>query len=164
MKVMNGFPLGGRTLRVGPASSNGPTTVVSTATNTNTLDVGNSISKEEDLSISGNERFLVMQKLARGSSSTSCKTISLKNMVTPEEIYDADLEEEITSECSNYGKVEKVIIYQDPTTNNEVIVFVSFDTPESAAKAINALHKRWFAKRMITAELAPNLPNISENK
>ena len=36
----------------------------------------------------------------------------LKNMVGPEDL-DEDLESEVTEECSKYGEVEKVIIYQE---------------------------------------------------
>ena len=37
--------------------------------------------------------------------------IVLRNMVTPEEV-DEDLQDEVQEECSKYGLVERVIIYQ----------------------------------------------------
>ena len=151
MKAMNGFPLGGRTLKVGPASTNGPN--LSNMNQTNAED-------KEDLSISGNERFLIMQKLARGTGGNNCKTISLKNMVTKEELYDEDLEEEITSECLNFGIVDKLVLYQVPGSS-EVIVYVVFDSPSSAEKAVSALNQRWFAKRLIIAEFS-SLPVLNE--
>ena len=54
-------------------------------------------------------------------------------MVTVEDL-DDDLEEEVTSECSKYGNVERVIIYQEKQgmeDDAEVIVkiFVLFATP-----------------------------------
>ena len=40
------------------------------------------------------------------------RVMVLKNMVGPEDL-DEDLESEVTEECSKYGEVEKVIIYQE---------------------------------------------------
>lgn len=55
-------------------------------------------------------------------------------MVGAEEV-DEDLEEEVTEECSRFGEVNKVIIYQEKQgeeENAEVIVkiFVEFAKPE----------------------------------
>ena len=41
--------------------------------------------------------------------------VVLRNMVTPEEV-DDDLQDEVQEECSKYGTVERVIIYQVPHT------------------------------------------------
>ena len=54
----------------------------------------------------------------------------LNNMVTAEDL-DEDLEEEVTSECSKHGSVERVVIYQERQSaedDAEVIVkiFVLF--------------------------------------
>ena len=56
----------------------------------------------------------------------------LNNMVTAEDL-DEDLEEEVTSECSKHGSVERVVIYQERQSADddaEVIVkiFVLFLT------------------------------------
>lgn len=56
----------------------------------------------------------------------------LNNMVTAEDL-DEDLEEEVTSECSKHGSVERVVIYQERQSvedDAEVIVkiFVLFLT------------------------------------
>lgn len=58
----------------------------------------------------------------------------LQNMVTAEDL-DEDLEEEVTSECSKHGEVERVIIYQEKQGTEddaEVIIkiFVVFSTSE----------------------------------
>ena len=60
--------------------------------------------------------------------------IVLRNMVTVEEV-DEDLEEEINEECSRFGEVKRVIIYQEKQGEEddaEVIVkiFVEFVQPE----------------------------------
>lgn len=54
-------------------------------------------------------------------------------MVTEEDL-DEDLEDEVTSECSKHGKVERVIIYQERQgveDDAEVIIkiFVAFSQP-----------------------------------
>lgn len=58
----------------------------------------------------------------------------LQNMVSEEDV-DADLEEEVTSECSKHGRVERVVIYQErqgAEEDAEVIIkiFVLFKLPE----------------------------------
>jgi hypothetical protein len=50
-----------------------------------------------------------MQKLMR--KDVDSVVVVLRNMVTPEEV-DEDLEDEVQEECSKYGQVERVIIYQ----------------------------------------------------
>ena len=54
----------------------------------------------------------------------------LKNMVGPEDL-DEDLETEVTEECSKYGDVERVIIYQEKQSEADdadvhVKIFVLF--------------------------------------
>ena len=51
----------------------------------------------------------VMQKLMR--KDVESVVVVLRNMVTPDEV-DEDLEDEVQEECSKYGQVERVIIYQ----------------------------------------------------
>ena len=62
--------------------------------------------------------------------------MALQNMVTVEDL-DEDLEEEVTSECSKHGKVERVVIYQEKQGAEEdaeviIKIFVAFSTPEGA--------------------------------
>ena len=71
------------------------------------------LSQQENMQIKGQSaRHLVMQKLigARGGVRES-KVLCLKNMVGSDEV-DEQLQEEIEEECSKYGDVENVIIYQ----------------------------------------------------
>jgi len=57
----------------------------------------------------------------------------LRNMVGPEDV-DEDLESEVVDECSKYGNVNRVIIYQEKQSeddNAEILVkiFVEFTQP-----------------------------------
>lgn len=61
------------------------------------------------------------------------KVMVLRNMVTEEDL-DEDLEDEVTSECSKHGSVERVVIYQERQgveDDAEVIIkiFVAFSQP-----------------------------------
>ena len=72
----------------------------------------------------------------------------LNNMVTAEDL-DEDLEEEVTSECSKHGSVERVVIYQERQSaedDAEVIVkiFVLFLTGAGESyytKSSNVTHR-----------------------
>ncbi|GAQ84002.1 putative RNA recognition motif containing protein [Klebsormidium nitens] len=87
-----------------------------------------------------------------GLKPTRC--VLLKNMVGPEEV-DADLEGEVTEECSKHGEVERVVIYQEQASARkddiQVKIFVLFRTVSEAQRAHRSLDKRWFGGRQIEA-------------
>ena len=63
-----------------------------------------------------------------------CTVLVLRNMVGVEDL-DDDLKDEVTDECEKFGKVNRVIIYQEKQSeeeNAEVIVkiFVEFSMQE----------------------------------
>mmetsp|Transcript_48410 Transcript_48410/g.128110 ORF Transcript_48410/g.128110 Transcript_48410/m.128110 type:complete len:150 (+) Transcript_48410:19-468(+) len=95
------------------------------------------------------QRAAIMQKLWARS-----KVICLRNMVEVDEV-DSQLEEEISGECSKYGKVDKVVIatMDDPLHKGkkQVKIFVSFLDEHQAAAAVTALDKRWFAGKSVQA-------------
>ncbi|XP_065203646.1 poly(U)-binding-splicing factor half pint [Planococcus citri] len=113
------------------------------------------LQQQENMSIKGQSaRHLVMQKLMRKVES---KVVILRNMVGPEDV-DESLQEEIQDECSKYGNVERVIIYnekQSEEDDDDVIVkiFVEFSAMSEAEKAKDALGGRFFAGRVVKAEL-----------
>lgn len=113
------------------------------------------IEREENLEISGKDaRYIMMQKLTR---MTASHILVLRNMVDVSEI-DEDLEAEVTEECSKFGGVGKVVIYQEKQGEEEdaeviVKIFVQFNDPEEAEAAQKALDGRWFGGRGIIAQI-----------
>jgi len=113
------------------------------------------LQQQENMSIKGqNARHFVMQKLMRKVDS---RVVILRNMVGPEDV-DEMLQDEIQEECSKYGQVERVIIYnekQSEDDDNDVIVkiFVEFYETWEAEKARDALNGRYFGGRMVRAAL-----------
>jgi len=114
------------------------------------------LQQQENMSIKGQSaRHLVMQKLMR--TQTQSGVIVLRNMVGPEEV-DEQLQEEIQEECSKFGRVENVIIYQERQSEEDdaevlVKIFVEFVDPNCAKMAKNALHGRYFGGRIVQCDL-----------
>ncbi|CAL5326837.1 unnamed protein product [Camellia sinensis] len=85
----------------------------------------------------------------------------LKNMFDPatetEPDFDLDITEDVQEECSNYGRVKH--IYVDK--NSAGYVYLRFETVEAAASAQRAMHKRWFARRLISAVFLFNRMNTT---
>lgn len=113
------------------------------------------ISHEEHMSISGsNARYMVMQKLSRKSEST---VMVLRNMVEIGDV-DEELENEVTDECSKFGNVTRVVIYQEKQGEEDdapviVKIFVKFSTVPEVEQAVANLNGRWFGGKTITAEI-----------
>ncbi|KAM7344920.1 poly(U)-binding-splicing factor hfp isoform 1-T1 [Cochliomyia hominivorax] len=116
------------------------------------------LQQQENMSIKGQSaRQFVMQRLMRPQES---KVIILRNMVGPEDV-DETLQEEIQEECTKFGNVSRVIIFNEKQTENEdddeaeiiVKIFVEFSTTAEATSAKEALHGRYFGGRRVIAEL-----------
>ncbi|XP_069677780.1 poly(U)-binding-splicing factor half pint isoform X4 [Periplaneta americana] len=114
------------------------------------------LQQQENMSIKGQSaRHLVMQKLMRKVES---RVVILRNMVEPKDV-DETLQEEIQDECSKYGIVERVIIYNEKQSEDdddaEVIVkiFVEFSQMSEAESARDALNGRYFGGRLVKGEL-----------
>ena len=78
-------------------------------------------------------------------------------MVGPEDV-DEELQEEIQEECSKYGRVENVVIYQERQSEDEdaevlVKIFVEFADISAAKGAKNALNGRYFGGRVVQCDL-----------
>jgi len=81
--------------------------------------------------------------------------ILLKNMFDPsaetEPNWDQDIKEDVAEECGKFGSILHVHVDK----NSQGFVHMKFGSITGAQNAINALNKRWFAGRMITAEFIP---------
>ncbi|CAK0782714.1 hypothetical protein CVIRNUC_005909 [Coccomyxa viridis] len=93
-------------------------------------------------------------KKARIIRGVPSKVILLRNMVGPGEV-DDDLEDEVGMECSKYGGVQSVLIFEvlEPGFNPEeaVRIFVRFGRIEDATKALVDLGGRFFGGRTVSA-------------
>lgn len=116
------------------------------------------LQQQENMSIKGQSaRQLVMQRLMRPQDS---RVIILRNMVGPDDV-DETLQEEIQEECSKFGTVSRVIIFNEKQTENEdddeaeiiVKIFVEFSAGVEAVRGKDALHGRFFGGRRVVAEL-----------
>jgi poly(U)-binding-splicing factor PUF60 len=92
---------------------------------------------------------------ARGKAES--RVLLLRNMVGPKDV-DEELQEDIDQECSKYGKVTNIVIYQekqDDTMEAEVVVkiFVEFKDSLDAKKGKDGLDGRFFAGRNISARI-----------
>ena len=81
------------------------------------------------------------------------RVLLLKNMVGPGEV-DADLSGEIGEECSKYGEVLKVTVYElprseQPADDQAVRIFVKFGKQAAAMKAYIDLDGRYFGGRNV---------------
>ncbi|XP_022824801.1 poly(U)-binding-splicing factor half pint [Spodoptera litura] len=114
------------------------------------------LQQQESLSISGQSaRHLVMQRLMRRRAS---RTVLLSNMVEAEEVDEA-LHHEIQEECSKWGRVERLVIYNESQNEDDdpahanVKIFVQFAEPDEAIAAAGALNGRYFGGRTVRAAL-----------
>lgn len=74
----------------------------------------------------------------------------LKNMFDPatetDPEFDLDIKDDVKEECSKYGRVKHIHV-----DKNTGCVYLRFDIVEAASRAQQAMHKRWFAGRSISA-------------
>ncbi|KAI9834714.1 MAG: hypothetical protein M1826_000117 [Phylliscum demangeonii] len=91
------------------------------------------------------------------------RVLQLLNMVTPEELMDNDEYEEICAdikeECERFGQVLEMKVPRPTGGSRQATgvgkIYVKFDEPESAAKALRALAGRKFADRTVVTTYFP---------
>ncbi|KAA6420393.1 hypothetical protein WJX79_009259 [Trebouxia sp. C0005] len=85
---------------------------------------------------------------------TPTRVVLLRNMVGPGEV-DPDLEDEVANECSKYGQVQSVMIFEVTTAgypdDQAVRIFVEFERMEQATKSVIDLGGRFFGGRTVSA-------------
>jgi RNA-binding protein 23/39 len=67
-------------------------------------------------------------------------------------LFDTETRADIIEECSKYGKLKNIFIDKNSKGN----VYLKYDVPESAIKAANVLHGRWFGGKEITVLFLPD--------
>lgn len=93
-----------------------------------------------------------MTLVQAGQSPTPTRCVVLRNLVGSLAEVDDSLGEEVRDECSKYGKVEHLLIYDElnPITKAvDVYIFVLYTTLEGSYHATARLNNRFFAKRRI---------------
>ncbi|KAK9155143.1 hypothetical protein Sjap_002623 [Stephania japonica] len=85
---------------------------------------------------------------------TPTRVLLLRNMVGPGEV-DDELEDETASECTKYGTVTRVLIFEitepDFPVDEAVRIFVQFERSEETTKALIDLDGRYFGGRIVHA-------------
>ncbi|KUJ24061.1 uncharacterized protein LY89DRAFT_679312 [Mollisia scopiformis] len=110
--------------------------------------------------VSGLEMGVNAMSMLAGTTSTGLedgRVLQLLNMVTAEELIDNDdydeICEDVKEECEKYGRVLDMKVPRPSggsrQSNGVGKIFVKFDTPESAGKALRALAGRKFADRTV---------------
>ncbi|VFR03054.1 unnamed protein product [Cuscuta campestris] len=82
------------------------------------------------------------------------RVVLLRNMVGPGEV-DDDLEGEVAEECTKFGTVTRVLIFEITEPNfphdEAVRIFIQFERAEEATKALIELDGRFFGGRIVRA-------------
>ncbi|KAL1567957.1 RNA-binding protein 39-like [Salvia divinorum] len=82
---------------------------------------------------------------------TPSECLLLKNMFDPatesDPEFDLDIRDDVQEECSKYGRVKHAYVDK----NSAGYVYLRFESVEAASRAQQAMHKRWFARRLISA-------------
>ncbi|KAL9627512.1 MAG: hypothetical protein Q9164_007587 [Protoblastenia rupestris] len=85
------------------------------------------------------------------------RVLQLLNMVTPEELIDnedyEEICEDVKEECEKYGSVVEMKVPRPSggsrQSNGVGKIYIKYDTPDSARKALQALAGRKFADRTV---------------
>ncbi|KAI9355039.1 hypothetical protein DFJ73DRAFT_285600 [Zopfochytrium polystomum] len=117
-------------------------------------------SLEENLTISASQRYSIMQKLLRSEESVPNSSVTeFLHMATRGEV-DDELREDVTDECTKYGRVVRVAVWAAPpptpssaAESDPVSIFVQFASTSEAVQAKNAVQGRFFAGRQLEAKV-----------
>jgi hypothetical protein len=101
-------------------------------------------------------------QLAGVPQATQSHCVLLHNLFDPSSInfreepnFFKDTQEDVYEECSNFGKVEDVLI--DQNSKGNIYVKFSNNNWQAAKAAVDGLNGRWFASRPISAVLIPEV-------
>uniref|UniRef100_A0A803WG53 RNA-binding protein 39 n=1 Tax=Ficedula albicollis TaxID=59894 RepID=A0A803WG53_FICAL len=113
---------------------------------------------QQALQMSGSLAFGAVTVLAAAASvqplATQC--FQLSNMFNPqteeEAGWDTEIKDDVIEECNKHGGVIHIYVDKNSAQGN---VYVKCPSIAAAIAAVNALHGRWFAGKMITAAYVP---------
>jgi len=110
------------------------------------------------LALNAKSRVILMQRLQRNDASPDRKEISpcimLTNMFDVESDeakhsgFFRDIEDDVRNECGKFGTISHI----SADRHSSGVVFIKFEAPAGAQRAINALQGRYFGGKMISAE------------
>eukprot|EP00074_Homo_sapiens_P103429 XP_016883635.1 RNA-binding protein 39 isoform X4 [Homo sapiens] len=168
LEQLNGFELAGRPMKVGHVTERTDASSASSFLDSDELE-----RTGIDLGTTG--RLQLMARLAedlqtRLSQQTEASALAaaasvqplatqcfqLSNMFNPqteEEVgWDTEIKDDVIEECNKHGGVIHIYVDKNSAQGN---VYVKCPSIAAAIAAVNALHGRWFAGKMITAAYVP---------
>lgn len=96
------------------------------------------------------------QQLVTTNPPIATQCFMLTNMFDPagesEQGWDQEIRDDVIEECNKYGGVLHIFVDKVAPQGN---VYVKCPTVSTAVSAVNALHGRWFAGKVITAAYVP---------
>lgn len=96
------------------------------------------------------------QQLAETDPPIATQCFMLSNMFDPSTEtnvnWHLEVRDDVIEECNNYGGVCHIVVDKASPTGN---VYVKCPTVQTAVAAVNALHGRYFAGKVITAAYVP---------
>ncbi|EAQ89349.1 hypothetical protein CHGG_05968 [Chaetomium globosum CBS 148.51] len=115
--------------------------------------------------VSGEMGVNAMSMLAGTTSADAGagRVLQLLNMVTPDELMDNDdyeeIRDDVQEECEKFGKILSIKIPRPAGGSRQSAgvgkIFIKFETPETATKALQALAGRKFADRTVVTTYFP---------
>ncbi|KAL2139288.1 hypothetical protein VTI28DRAFT_5426 [Corynascus sepedonium] len=115
--------------------------------------------------VSGEMGVNAMSMLAGTTSADTggSRVLQLLNMVTPDELMDNDdyeeIREDVQEECEKFGKILSLKIPRPVGGSRQSAgvgkIYIKYETPEAAAKALQALAGRKFADRTVVTTYFP---------
>uniref|UniRef100_A0A8C4X8R9 RNA binding motif protein 39b n=1 Tax=Erpetoichthys calabaricus TaxID=27687 RepID=A0A8C4X8R9_ERPCA len=184
LEQLNGFELAGRPMKVGHVTERTDASTASSFLDSDELertgiDLGNNReflflllgtglqippAAQQALQMSGSIPFgamaavtgkaLIVAILGEQPIATQC--FQLSNMFNPQAEddpgWDIEIQDDVIEECNKHGGVVHIYVDKNSTQGN---VYVKCPTIAAAMAAVNGLHGRWFAGKMITAAYVP---------
>ncbi|XP_073166089.1 RNA-binding protein 39 isoform X6 [Lepidochelys kempii] len=155
LEQLNGFELAGRPMKVGHVTERTDASSASSFLDSDELE-----RTGIDLGTTGRLQLMarLAEVLAAAASvqplATQC--FQLSNMFNPqteeEAGWDTEIKDDVIEECNKHGGVIHIYVDKNSAQGN---VYVKCPSIAAAIAAVNALHGRWFAGKMITAAYVP---------